>query len=222
MLCFPIIGCQLREDFAVVFISHLQRASHSPPQQFQTQPTDKQILALRWMVRVSIQESWKCSLCRGRVPSGLQTVKEIQVCSIIFLGGKKESDLSACVFVSVPVTNAVGCFDFASGQDVFCSHLTKSYHLDLGGRESVSQGVYSNVPRVNQGHPTLTSAAALLGRARGWPSSRPLLPAAHGPLQTFLVNSTGNSLAAFAVTFGESTCWYGVTICNEMKTMTSL
>lgn len=68
MLCFPIIGCQLREDFAVVFISHLQRASHSPPQQFQTQPTDKQILALHWVVRVSIQESWKVQFMQRKGP----------------------------------------------------------------------------------------------------------------------------------------------------------
>lgn len=83
-----------------------------------------------------------------------------------------------------------------------------------------SQSIYSKVTAIKPLHPALTGVAKSLSSTAGRRSSCSSLHVALVSPQTFLVYLVGNSLAGFFIAFGESTCWYGAKIYNEMKIMT--
>lgn len=170
------------------------------------------------MVRIRGRGSCEVQLTQGKGPSWTVDRGRNPVCFVPFLGEQKKSELSECMFVSSPVTNAVGCFDFTKWTGDFLSTLNKITQCWAREQGVCAPRVCTNISSMKQFHLTLTSATALLSTARGWRSSCSVL---RGALvqQTFFGNFSGKSLAAFGVTFDESTCWYGVRLCHEMKTM---
>lgn len=74
-------------------------------------------------------------LTQGKGPSWTVDSGRNPVCFVPFLGEQKGSELSECMSVSSPVTNAVGCFDFTRWTGDFLPTLNKSHNIGLGSRE---------------------------------------------------------------------------------------
>lgn len=120
-----MLGCQLREGFCCFLHESPAKGKLSPLQGFQTQPTDWQTLPWCLMERIRGLGSCEVQLMQGKGPSWTPDSGRNPVCFVPFLGEQKESELSECVFVSSPVTNAVGCFDFTRWTGDFLSTLNK-------------------------------------------------------------------------------------------------
>lgn len=102
------------------------------------------------MVRIRGRGSCEVQLTQGKGPSWTLDSGRNPVCFVPFLGEQKESELSECVFVSRPVTNAVGCFDFTRWTGDFLSTLNKITERWAREQGVCVPGVYAKVTSMKQ------------------------------------------------------------------------
>lgn len=118
------------------------------------------------MVRIRGQGSCEVQLTQGKGPSWTVDSGRNPVCFVPFLGEQKESELSKCVFVSHPVTNAVDCFDFTRRTGDFLPTLNKITHRWAREQGVCVPSVYAKVTSTKQLHrlsPVLLPCSAQRG-----------------------------------------------------------
>lgn len=149
------------------------------------------------MVRIRGPRSCEVQLMQGKGPSWTVDSGRNPVCFVPFLGDQKESELSECVFVSSPVTNAVGCFDFTRWTGDFLPTLNKITQRWAREQGVCVPSVYAKVTSMKQFH-RLSPVLLLCSVQRGADVLRAPFSAAH--LSHKL--SLGTSLASHWLLWG--------------------